>query len=128
MTDVQSSGRRRKRKRTPRRDVFSPKLEFCEYVCPRCKEVIKDLPVALGDKDSGRPVHFDCVLSFLRESECLAAHEHVVYVGQGKFAVIVFPNPASTTCFSIVRLIEWETKNTLLEWRAGVAKICSQVS
>ena len=94
--------------------------KFASLVCPRCGEVIKDITGAIADKSTGEPVHFDCVLNHLEETEPHSENEKIVYIGHGNFAVIAFENPLDTRKFKIVRLIEWEDRNTRPEWRAGI--------
>lgn len=94
--------------------------KFASLVCPRCGEVIKDITGAIADKHTGEPVHFDCVLNHLKETENLAETEKIVYVGHGNFAVVCFENPLDTKKFKIIRLIEWEDRNARPEWRSGI--------
>lgn len=94
--------------------------KFSSLVCPRCGEPIKDITGAIADKNTGEPIHFDCVLNHLEETESHAENEKIVYVGHGNFAVIFYENPLDTKKFKIVRLIEWEDRNIRPEWRAGI--------
>ncbi len=96
-------------------------------VCARCGQPIEDVTSALADKATGTPVHFDCVLSFLTAAESLGQNEKIVYVGQGRFAVMLFENPVDTRKFKIVRMIEWESRESRAEWRGEIAGLFSQV-
>jgi len=96
-------------------------------VCPRCGEPIQDLASALADKSTGAPVHFDCVLKFLQEAEKINENEKLLYIGQGRFAVVVYDDPADKRKFTIVRQIEWEGRDTRAEWRCEIAGHYSQV-
>ena len=91
------------------------------YICPRCGKPIKDLSAALADKPDGSPVHFDCVLNFLKEHESLHENEALSYIGQGRFAVLKYASMVTMKDFSIVRVIEWEDKNNRAEWRGTIA-------
>lgn len=93
---------------------------FAEIVCARCGEPIKDITGAMADKTTGEPVHFDCVLKFLEETEPHEKNEKILYIGHGCFAVVVFEHPSDLRKFRIVRHIEWEDRDAKPEWRAGV--------
>jgi len=88
--------------------------------CPRCGELIQDVTSALTDKHSGQPVHFDCILKFLQGAEQPGHNERIVYIGQGRFAVVFFENPVDTRHFRIVRVIEWEGREQRPDWRTEI--------
>ena len=91
------------------------------FTCTRCGKPIKDLSAALADKADGNPVHFDCVLNFLKQNEPLHENEAISYIGQGRFAVIKYASMVTMKEFTIVRIIEWEDKNQRAEWRGTIA-------
>ena len=91
------------------------------FTCARCGKPIKDLSAALADKTDGKPVHFDCVLNFLKQNETLHENEALSYIGQGRFAVIKYASMVTMKEFTIVRIIEWEDKNQRAEWRGTIA-------
>lgn len=95
--------------------------------CPICGKPITEVSSALADKESGEPAHFDCVLQKVQESEKLTPEQKIVYIGQGRFGVVVFPNPHDTKNFSIQRIIEWESREKKYGWRAEIAGLYSQV-
>jgi len=96
-------------------------------VCPKCGEAIQDVTSALTDRDSGTPIHFDCALKFLQGAENVGEKEKIVYIGQGRFAVMEFENPTDTKKFRILRTIEWESRENRAEWRGEIAGQYSQV-
>ena len=91
------------------------------FICARCGKPIKDISAALADKTDGKPVHFDCVLNFLKQNEVLHENEAISYIGQGRFAVIKYASMVTMKEFTIVRIIEWEDKNQRAEWRGTIA-------
>ncbi len=102
-------------------------IEFDSYVCPRCSQPITDLPSALADKNTGEPVHFDCVLQFLQNAEELKQNEKITYIGQGRFAVTYFENPHDLRKFTIVRIIDWEEREKAYPWRDTISGLFSQI-
>ncbi|MBP3416823.1 MAG: hypothetical protein IKK79_07225 [Spirochaetaceae bacterium] len=102
-------------------------LKQREVVCSKCGKQIEDLSSALADKATGNPVHFDCVLDEIQRQVELEANQRVTYIGQGRFAVVHFPNIHDTRKFSIVRIIEWEEKDKKFDWRQEIAGMYSQV-
>ncbi|CEM62757.1 hypothetical protein DWQ65_12240 [Treponema phagedenis] len=135
MSDVKKKNKRqrgsnRNRQKTDNTSVKHnplPKITLAEYTCPYCNKPINDLSAALSDKKTGVPVHFDCVLEFLKGAEDLKNGESLTYIGQGKFAVTVFPNSSDLRNFKIIRVIEWEDKNSCAEWRGEIAGLYSKV-
>ena len=113
--------------RRERRDELPPLPKLPTPVCSRCGQPIQDITSALADKSSGEAVHFDCVLTFLQGAENLAANEKIVYIGQGRFAVMFFENPADTRKFRIIRTIEWESREAKAEWRTDISGRFSQI-
>jgi hypothetical protein len=113
--------------RNDRRLEILPLPKLPVLACSRCGEPIQDITSALADKGTGGPVHFDCVLAFLQGAENLGANEKIVYIGQGRFAVVFFENPVDTRKFRIVRTIEWENRDTKAEWRADISDRFSHI-
>ncbi len=96
-------------------------------VCACCNNPIADLSTALADRNTGNPVHFDCVLNILNQSEKLHEGEKITYIGQGRFAVVSFPIPHDMRTFNIIRVIEWEPKYKTYPWREELTSAYSQV-
>lgn len=113
--------------RSDKRTETIPLPKLPTLVCTKCGEQIQDITSALAEKGGEGPVHFDCVLSFLQGAENLGPNEKIVYIGQGRFAVVVFENPADTRKFKIVRAIEWESRDTKAEWRNEISSLFSHV-
>lgn len=103
------------------------KIEFPAHVCPKCGELIKDVCSALSDKTTGKPVHFDCIIESLKQNEDLKPSEEIIYIGAGNFAVVYFENPRFRKNFKIIKLIEWEDKNSVCEWKGEIAELASKV-
>lgn len=130
VSDVSIEGNINKRPKfdnTQRKPIQMKKIDFPQFICTKCEKPIYDLTSAIADKESGQPVHFDCVINFLRKYEDLKQNEEVVYIGNGNFAVVYFENPKIRRNFKIIKLIEWEEKNKLYSWKSGVADLASKV-
>ncbi len=95
--------------------------------CPRCHKPITELSSALAEKGTGEPVHFDCVLEYLQSKEKLMPGQKISYIGQGRFAILYFPNVNDPKNFTIERIIEWEERDKKYEWRTQMASLFSQV-
>jgi len=89
--------------------------------CPWCGKQIKDIATAICDKDTGRPVHFDCVLARIAEMEKLETNDSVCYIGGGRFGIVHYNNPPDTRDFTIKKIFEWESKDSNNEWRKPVS-------
>lgn len=93
--------------------------------CAWCDKPIKDISAALSEPDTGKPVHFDCVIDRIVERETLENGDTVSYIGGGRFGVIHFNNPPDTRDFSIKKIFEWENKENRSEWRNVISDIFS---
>jgi len=93
--------------------------------CPWCGKQIKDITTAISDKDTGLPVHFDCVLARIAEMETLDANDSICYIGGGRFGVVHYNNPPDTRGFIIKKVYEWEVKDDNNEWRRPISEYFS---
>jgi len=93
--------------------------------CPWCGKKINDITTSLSDKDTGLPVHFDCVLARIAETEKLEANDSICYIGGGRFGVIHYNNPPDTKGFTIKKILEWEAKDVVSEWRRPISEYFS---
>ncbi|AIN92998.1 hypothetical protein H0R90_05485 [Treponema putidum] len=108
------------------REPALKKIEYPEYKCSKCGEIIQDLSSAIADKESGLPAHFDCVIEFLKKAEEIKEGEEIIYIGNGNFAVVYFENPKIRKNFKIIKLIEWEDKNRLYQWKKDISELTSK--
>ena len=93
--------------------------------CPWCGKPIKDITTALSDKMTGKPVHFDCVISKIAEMEQVDSKDSVCYIGGGRFGIIHYNNPPDMRDFTIKKTIEWEIKEKDNEWRKPLSEYYS---
>ena len=90
--------------------------------CSRCGQPITDSHAALTDKNTGDPVHFDCVMAELAEQESLEAGDVLSYIGGGRFGIVHFNNgKGESRNFVIKKIVEWEDKEKRAEWRGVIA-------
>jgi hypothetical protein len=111
--------------------------------CPYCGKIIKEMASALSDKNTGEPVHFDCVIAKISENETLEPGDTISYIGGGRFGIIRFNNPPGfsgerdarnrpeaawfssslgTRDFKIKKILEWENKEERAEWRRIISE------
>jgi len=93
--------------------------------CPWCGKQIKDIATAISDKETGRPVHFDCVLARIMQMENLDQNDSVCYIGGGRFGIVHYNNPPDTRDFTIKKILEWEAKEINNEWRRPISEYFS---
>ena len=65
-------------------------------VCPWCGKPIRDIPSAIADKDTGVPLHFDCVIARISFGEKLEKGDTVTYIGGGRFGIVSFDGHGSS--------------------------------
>ena len=95
-------------------------------VCPVCSKVIEDLTSSLSDKTTGEPVHFDCAWNLAGKDITLKENEKFTYIGQGRFAVLYFPDIRDTRHFKIQKIVEWEKSDSVPQWRTEISNLFSQ--
>ncbi|MCR4823048.1 MAG: hypothetical protein K5873_09285 [Treponema sp.] len=96
--------------------------------CEVCGQPIADIANAITNRGSGKPVHFDCVITKLAEEEKLEQNDKISYIGQGRFGVLHFDNPHDQKHFTIKKIIEWEARDSERgDWRNEMAGLFSQV-
>ncbi|MCR4580455.1 MAG: hypothetical protein K5681_08915 [Treponema sp.] len=95
--------------------------------CAKCGEIITDLASSIADKTSGEPVHFDCVLNQIKETEPTGENDKIAYIGQGRFAVLHYDNIRDQRHFTIKKIIEWEDREQKSEWRSEMSGLYSQI-
>jgi hypothetical protein len=93
--------------------------------CPWCGKQIDDIVAAITDKETGLPVHFDCVIARIANMEQLENNDCVCYIGGGRFGIIHYNNPPDTKDFTIKKIFEWEMKDTNTEWRRPISEYFS---
>ena len=89
--------------------------------CPYCGKAIKDMALAISDKNSGAAIHFDCVIARISQSEKLEPGDTISYIGGGRFGIINQRNPANPQSFLIKKIFEWEIKENRAEWRQTIS-------
>ncbi|MCI1208802.1 MAG: hypothetical protein LKF96_05095 [Treponema sp.] len=98
-----------------------------QVVCEKCGLPINDIASALPDRETGNPVHFDCVLDELQKNEHVKENEKITYIGQGRFAVLHFDNIHDMKHFTIQKVIPWEDRDADCSWRKEMAALYSQI-
>lgn len=82
--------------------------------CCYCRQPIEEMSLAVDVPDSDSPAHFDCVIERLKSSENLQPGESVIYMGNRRFAVVVYTDKNR---FDIVREIPFEDTRDFKPWR-----------
>jgi hypothetical protein len=90
--------------------------------CHWCGKPVKDISTAVSDPDSGKPVHFDCVIDRIVERENLETGDTVSYIGGGRFGIVHYNNPPDTRDFTIKKVFEWENKDSRSDWRTAISE------
>ena len=90
--------------------------------CAWCDKPIKDISLAISEPNTGKPVHFECVINRIIERENLESGDTVSYIGGGRFGIIHFNNPPDTRDFTIKKVFEWENKENRSDWRVAISE------
>ena len=114
------SNRRNKFKRN--RDVRREKDNKNYPICPLCNNKIEELCSANNYRETDTPAHFDCIIKSIENSEELASHEKICYLGNGSFGVVRFQKDPSSFPFIIRKRIQYEDPNSLATWRTKLSK------
>jgi len=97
-----------------------PSVPLPSALCAWCDKPIKDISTAISEPETGKPVHFDCIINRIIERENLESGDTVGYIGGGRFGIIHFNNPPDTRDFKIKKIFEWENKEIRSEWRVTI--------
>lgn len=108
-------GRRRGGGRN-RNENRSMVAETVQLTCVRCGKSIRNPQMALASAEN-EPIHFDCAIQQVAESENLGAREKICYLGQGTFGIIKFNSSSSNRDFVIRKRIPYEKAEQSVEWR-----------
>lgn len=75
---------------SPNLPVFdeTENLNLPQVDCPYCGKPIKFLNTAISVDGEENPVHFDCILTKIGETEQIASDESISYLGGGFFGII----------------------------------------
>ena len=99
-----------------------------EVICSKCGQPITEMASAIADKTSGEPIHFDCALNEVKQSEPVGENEKVAYIGQGRFAVLSYENIRDQRHFTIKKIIEWESREQESKWRGELSGLYSKIN
>ena len=121
------------------------------FNCPYCGKPIRDVTSAIEDKETGVPIHFDCVTLRIGFGEKLEKGEAIVYIGGGRFGIVSFGSSKDSSSkqegasesdnsraarrgpthetrdFKIKKIIEWEKKDNRAQWRSVISEHYSEV-
>ena len=65
-----------------RKQAAIRELKKREIICPKCGQPITDIASSMADKTTGAPMHFDCVMKQISESETLSLNERFLTSGR----------------------------------------------
>lgn len=99
-----------------------------EVKCAVCGQLITDIASSIADKNTGNPVHFECVLKKLEETEKIGENEKIAYIGQGRFGVLYYENIRDQKKFTIKKIIEVEDREKQSLWRTELGDLYSKVN
>ncbi|MCL2043747.1 MAG: hypothetical protein FWG89_06375 [Treponema sp.] len=103
-----------------------PALSLPAADCAWCDKPIKDISAAIAEPDTGKPVHFDCVINRIIGRENLESGDTVSYIGGGRFGIIHYNNPSDIRDFKIKKIFEWENRENRSEWRVTLSEHYSE--
>jgi len=101
-----------------KRERRSSVADKVQLTCAKCGKPIRHPQMAMAEPSTGEPLHFDCVIQSIAESENLGAREKICYLGQGTFGIIKFKSGSSSRDFVIKKRIPFENRDTVVEWRS----------
>jgi hypothetical protein len=92
-----------------------------EVICSTCGSPIFDLKEALSGYNKD-PIHFDCAVQIIMDTEELASGERICYLGGGSFGIIKEMEKSADMPFFIRKRIQFETTEGPSEWRKTLSK------
>jgi hypothetical protein len=89
--------------------------------CPLCGRSVRNLNIAIEDKTSHEPAHFECIIKHIAESTQLGQNERIHYLGSGCFGIIKYEEGKGLASFSVKKRIQYEDTIKKPDWRK---KLC----
>jgi hypothetical protein len=88
--------------------------------CPVCGKSVRNLNIAIEEKSTRAPAHFECILRELGKEIQLQPKERLHYLGSGCFGVLQFEEGKGLASFSIKRRIQYEDSSNRADWRKNI--------
>lgn len=88
--------------------------------CPLCGKPVRNINIAIEEKKSKQPAHFECIMRDLSREIQLGPHERLHYLGSGCFGVVKLEEGKGLSDYSIVRRIQYEDNDKKAEWRKQI--------
>ncbi len=120
-----SKGRGENRRRSSKKHRYPnkpPKQNTWQPNCPICNKPVKNINIAIEEKVSKKPAHFECVIRNLSTEVKLGPHERLHYLGSGCFGIVKFEEGKGLSSYTIIRRIQYEDNDQKAEWRKGISQ------
>ena len=124
MSEIESEKNRpdRQRRRNFRRRPRWHNRQIEYKTCPICGKSVKSMLTAIAVNEDMDPAHFDCVIKQISEQEKVGNGEKVTYIGNGTFAVVKMKPGSRGSSFTVIKRIQYESKDTKADWRKKISK------
>ena len=110
--------KRRKRYKSGYKKPERPQMrpEECPD-CPICGKIVRNLNIAIEEKNSHEPAHFECVMRQLSAEIDLKPQEKLHYLGSGYFGIIQLKEGKGLSSYSIKEKFQYEDVSKKSDWR-----------
>jgi len=88
--------------------------------CPICGKTVRNLNIAIEEKTSKQPAHFECVMQKIAEEVHLGPQERLHYLGSGCFGVVKLEEGKGLSSFTIIKRIPYEEHDNKADWRKKI--------
>jgi hypothetical protein len=88
--------------------------------CPVCGKAVRNINIAIEEKKSKQPAHFECIMRILGEEIALGPRERLHYLGSGCFGVVKLEEGKGLSSYSIVKRIQYEDSDNKADWRKKI--------
>lgn len=89
--------------------------------CPLCGKAVRNLNIAIEEKTSHEPAHFECIMKEISTEIKLGPRERLHYLGAGCFGIVELEEGKGLSSFSIKQRIQYEDKMKKPDWRKKLA-------
>ncbi len=98
--------------RSHKRGFFTSRKKKKNYdICPLCNKPIHNLSTSINHRETGKKVHFDCMLRELKKEYHLNPNEEIYYIGSGRFGIVEKVKKGKNTEIIIKRRIQYEERD-----------------
>lgn len=94
--------------------------------CPLCGKPIRNIHIAIEEKKSKQPAHFECIMRDISNEIKLGPQERLHYLGSGCFGIVKLKEGKGLSSYSIIKRFQYEDSDNKADWRKKIFQHVNQ--